>query len=97
MGRQARRRARRASLAAGVVGVAALTATLAVVLTLVDSKSPTVATKAGYVGPDRRCPRLDDVAHVDARRRSRRDAADRGGPAFARGPRACRGPSGRPR
>ncbi len=45
LGRQARRRARRASLAAGVVGVAALTATLVVVLTLVDSKSPTVASK----------------------------------------------------
>jgi S1-C subfamily serine protease len=50
MGRQARRRARRASLAAGVVGVAALTATLAVVLTFVDTKAPTVASKAGASG-----------------------------------------------
>jgi len=41
-----RRRAHRASLAAGVVGVAALATTLAVVLTLVDTKGTTSKTDA---------------------------------------------------
>ncbi len=49
-GRRERRLARRSALAAGVVGVAALTATLAVVLTFVDSKGTTVASKTGASG-----------------------------------------------
>ena len=76
--RRQRRRARRASLAAGVVGAAALATTLAVVLTFVDSKSTsTPASKTAVGAATDSTPAIDDIAHVDARRRTRRHAAGR--------------------